>query len=492
MPSTTSSDIISQIQAYSKERKELQNTLSFDAEKYLSLFNRLDNIKDSNKELPDRQKQLEELQKDFDGFEKQNQVNKSDYDKKMKDIQQRELTYINSNLSKDTDINTIIDVLKSGLLDYKYAVNLIKNNNDIRQKIRDGKYVIARKGNRVALIATDEKIIGYKQELTNFLQSQDNKDINNIVLSNVPVYNNGSHVLSFDKDKQDLSDDVLKIYFSVEDDKNISWFQDSKMAKLHSDIVKDVSKQLIEYCQSCGLGSKINVQTECSSDGIAPLLTGFLSAKQDDLKHYLLLCNSSISMSLTPRRALNGFKPEAIAKTVYELFQIAILNGYNAKNPDTAFVNLDMSSNDGSFEYHNIGSTNSFLKELGRLQAEHNRDCVDADKQTLLVAINDNIISATGDNKNLQSKKNTWFTGIKHQDILNNIRDNKDFYDGIQVRAMSDLADEINRKNTMQNNTAGISKNNKDGVLHTVNSDKTVNNGFAKSQAIEDKTVKKI
>ena len=376
-------------------------------------------------------------------------------------------------------------------VDYKYAVGLIKNNDDIKQKIRDGKYVIARKGNRVALIATDKEIIGYKQELTNFLQQQDNATISNVILSNVPVYNNGSHVLSFDKDKQDLSDDVLKIYFSVEDDKNISWFQDSKMAKLHSDIVKDVSKQLIEYCQSCGLGSKINVQTECSSDGIAPLLTGLLSAKQDDLKHYLLLCNSSISMSLTPRRALNGFKPEAIAKTVYELFQIAILNGYNVKNPDTAFVNLDMSSNDGSFEYHNIGSTNSFLKELGRLQAEHNRDCVDADKQTLLVAINDNIISATGDNKNLQSKKNTWFTGIKHQDILNNIRDNKDFYDGIQVRAMSDLADEINRKNTMQNNTAGISKNNKDGVLHTVNSDKTVNNSFVKS-VVDDKTVQKI
>ena len=294
----------------------------------------------------------------------------------------------------------------------------------------------------------------------------------------MPVYNNGSHVLSFDKDKQDLSDDVLKIYFSVEDDKNISWYQDSKMAKLHSDIVKDVSKQLIEYCQSCGLGNKIKVQTECSSDGIAPLLTGLLSAKQDDLKHYLLLCNSSISMSLIPRRALNGFKPEAIAKIVYELFQIAILNGYNVKNPDTAFVNLDMSSNDGGFEYHNIGSTNSFLKELGRLQAEHNRGCVDTDRQTLLVAINDKIISATD-------------TGIKHQDVLNNIRNNKDFYDGIQVMTMSDLADEISRKNTMQNNIAGISKNNKDGVLHTVNSDKTVNNSFVKS-VVDDKTVQKI
>lgn len=489
MPTTASSEIISQIQAYKKELKEHQNTLSFDAEKYLSLFNRLDDMKVSNKESPDMQKQLEELQKDFDEFEKQNQVNKSDYDKKMKDIQQRELTYINNNLSKDTDTNTVIDVLKSGLLDYKYAVNLIKNNNDIRQKIRDGKYVIARKGNRVALIATDKEIIGYKRELTNFLQQQDNATISNVILSNVPVYNNGSYVLSFDKDKQDLSDDVLKIYFSVEDDKNISWYQDSKMAKLHSDIVKDVSKQLIEYCQSCGLKNKINVQTECSSDGIAPLLTGFLSAKQDDLRQYLLLCNSSVSMSLTPRRALNGFKPEAIAKTVYELFQIAILNGYNAKNPDTAFVNLDMSSNDGSFEYHNIGSTNSFLKELGRLQAEHNRGCVDADKQTLLVAINDKIISATDDNKNLQNKKNTWFTGIKHQDILNNIRNNKDFYDGIQVRTMSDLADEIGRKNTMQNNTAGISKNNKDGVLHTVNSDKSANNSLATSVAVNDKTI---
>ena len=493
MPSTTSSDIISQIQAYKKELKEHQNTLSFDAEKYLSLFNRLDDIKVSNKESPDTQKQLEELQKDFDEFEKQNQMHRDDYEKKTKDIQQRESSYISSNLTKDDDTDKLINVLKSGVMDYKYAVNLIQHNNDIKQKIRDGKYIIARKGNRVALIAADKEIIGYKQELTNFLQSQDNKDINNIVLSNVPIYNNGSHVLSFEKDVRDLPDNVLKIYFSVENNSKLDFVADARKEKLYCDVITDVLQRLNEYQQNNADGKKVNVQIEGSSYGIDPLLMGVLSVKKHNTQQCLSLSNGCINLSMIPRSLLNGIKPETTAEKIDELFQWAVADGYNIQNKDMSFVNLDVLSNDnfGRFEYHDIGSTDSFLKELSRLQTIYNNSRANTDKQTLLVAVNEAMRPVIKKNSGIIDKGVGFLTGTAKQDLFKNIANGDSVYPGIVVKTMSDLADEISRKNTMQNNTAGISKNNKDGILHTVNSDKTVNNGFVKSQAIEDKTVKK-
>ena len=493
MPSkTTSSDIITQLQAYNKDLKELHNTSLFDVEQYISMFRKFDEIKLSNAEAQDKQKQLDEVQKDFNELYKQSQVNKTDYDKKIKDIQQQKQTYIDHNLSKDTDTNKLIDVLKSGVLDYKYAVKLIKDNNDIKQRIRDGKYVIARQGNRVALIAVDKNIVGATQELTNFLQQQDGKNISNVILSNVPVYNNGSRVLPFDKDVQDLPDNVLKIYFSVVDNDNISWVKDSKQAKLHCDVVEDVLKRLMEYQQKYGSGKKLSVQMECSSDGIDTLLNGVLSAKQGDSRHCLSLGHGSICMSLIPREGWNGVKPETTAKTVYELFQTAVRDGYNATQQDMAFVNLDISSNDGRFEYHNIGSTNSFLKELGRLQEEYNCGRMNVDKQAFLVAINDEIITGVANNENLQNKKAPWFTGIKHKDILKNVQENKNAYNGIQVRVMSDMANEIESKNTMHNKTAGVNKENKDGVSHNANVDKNTNNSTISATVVNDKVNKSI
>ena len=489
----SSSDIITHIKEYNKELKEHQNVSILDDEKYLSLFSKLETIKVSNNSVQDRQKQLADVQKEFDELYKKNQVNKSDYDKKMKDIKQRELAYINTHLSKNADTNTIIDVLKSGVLDYKYAVGLIKNNDDIKQKIRDGKYVIARKGNRVALIATDKEIIGYKQELTNFLQQQDNATISNVILSNVPVYNNGSHVLSFDKDKQDLSDDVLKIYFSVENDSNINFVADARKMELYSNVAEDITKRLIDYQQNTANGKKINLHAECSSYGIYPLLTGLLKAKQGDVKQCLSLYNCCVDTSILSRSILNGITPEAIAEKIYELFQLAVADGYNIKNANIPFVNLDVLSNDraGRFEYHNVGSTDSFLKELSRLMTIYNNGCSDADKQTLFVAVNEETQPESKKDSGIIDKIVSFAIGTAKQDLFKNIANGDGAYSGIVVKTMSDLADEISRKNTMQNNIAGISKNNKDGVLHTVNSDKTVNNSFVKS-VVDDKTVQKI
>ena len=459
MPSKSrSSDIITHLQAYDKELKEHQNTFVSDIEKYLSLFEKLDSIKLSNEVVREKQKKMEVLQKDFDDLVRSNEMNKSKAIQEIKNIQQQEWDYIADKLSKNTDTNEIIAVLKSGVLDYKYAVNIIKNNNDIKQKIRDGQYVIARKGNRIALIATDKEIIGYQQELTKFLQQQDNKTISNVILSNVPVYNKGSYVLSFDKDQQDLSDDVLKIYFSVEGDNNNSWFRDSKRMQLYSDIAEDVSKQLIEHHQNYGLGNKMNVQIECSSDGIAPLLKGFLSAKQNDSKRQLSLGNGSISMSLIPREAFNGVKPETTAKNVYELFKIAIRERGNTENSSTAFLKLDIPHNDGRFEYHNVGSTDSFLKELGRLLTEHNDGRAENDKQVLLISVNANVSSVAPDNDN-----SPWFTQIKHKDMFTKIQKDEDIYDGIKVRIMNGTAHDI------KNNVAGVNKNVKDGMPYSAN-----------------------
>lgn len=492
MQSSTSSEIIAQLRTYNEVLEKHKNLLSPDTDKTISLFGRLDTIASSNEEAQNKQKQLVELQTEFDANYKQYQMHKDDYDKKKQDVQQQEAAYISNCFSNNTDTGTLIDVLRSGVLEYKYAVELIQHSDDIKQKIKDGKYVIARRGNRVALIAIDKDILGYKWELTNFLQQQDGKNISNVILSNVPVYNNGSRVLPFDKDVQDLPDNVLKIYFSVVDNDNISWVKDSKQAKLHCDVVEDVLKRLMEYQQKYGSGKKLSVQMECSSDGIDTLLNGVLSAKQGDSRHCLSLGHGSICMSLIPREGWNGVKPETTAKTVYELFQTAVRDGYNATQQDMAFVNLDISSNDGRFEYHNIGSTNSFLKELGRLQEEYNCGRMNVDKQAFLVAINDEIITGVANNENLQNKKAPWFTGIKHKDILKNVQENKNAYNGIQVRVMSDMANEIESKNTMHNKTAGVNKENKDGVSHNANVDKNTNNSTISATVVNDKVNKSI
>ena len=487
MPSkTTSSDIITQLQAYNKDLKELHNTSLFDVEQYISMFRKFDEIKLSNAEAQDKQKQLDEVQKDFNELYKQSQVNKTDYDKKIKDIQQQKQTYIDHNLSKDTDTNKLIDVLKSGVLDYKYAVKLIKDNNDIKQRIRDGKYVIARQGNRVALIAVDKNIVGATQELTNFLQQQDNTTISNVILSNVPVYNDVSPILSFDKDVQDLSDDVLKIYFSVENNSKVDFVADVRKTELYSNVVEDIIKRLIDHQKNTN-NKKINVQIEGSSYGIYPLLTGLLSVKKHNTQQCLSLSNCHINLSMIPRSILNGITPEMTAEKIDKLFQWAIEDGYHIDNKNISFVNLDVLSNDnfGRFEYHNVSSTNSFLKELSRLQTAYNHGRADKDKQTLLVAVNE-------DMQPVVKESVGWLTGTAKQDLFKNIASSDSEYSGIAVKTMSDVANDIKRESIMHNKTAGISKNNKDGISHNVNDGKATNNGSAKSAVVDGQTIQKV
>ena len=485
----SNNDIIANIQTYNKELKENQNTSILDVEKYLSLFSKLEAIEVSHTEWKEKQKQLEDLQKDFDELVKQNQTRRDDYEKKSKDIQQRKLTYVSGQLTKDIEQDKMLDILKSGVLEYQNVANLIQNNDYIKKQIRDGKYVIARKGNRVALISTAQDTIGYKRELTNFLQQQDNGGVSHVILSNVPVYNNGSHVLSFDKDTQDLPDNVLKIYFSLENNNKLAFVADARKTDLYAGVIEDIVKQLIDHQQQQADGKKVNMQIEGSSYGIAPLLRGVLSAKYSDTQQCLSLDDCKVNLSLIPRSILNGIKPEMIAEKINELFRLAVSAGYSTNK---SFVNLDVLSNDhlGRFEYHNVGSTNSFLQELDRLQSDYN---VGQDnKKTLLVAVNEAMQPVVKKDAGIIDKSIDFFVGSAKQELFKNIANSKDVYHGMRVRTMDDIANEIESKNTMQNKTAGVNKEQRDGVSHNANIDKNANNGTISATITNDKANKSI
>ena len=484
----SSSDVISHLKEYDKELQEYKSTPLLYVDKYLSLFNELDAIETSEDGVQEKHKKLRELQKEFDDIEKQTKICKDENDKKTKDIGQRELSYISSALKTDNGNDKLIDVLKSGALKYKYAVNLIKNNDEIKQQIRDGKYIIARKGDYVALISTDKDFIGYKREFVKFLKQHPETKINDVILSNVPVYNNGSHILPFEKDASSLPDNALKLYFSLENKGKINFVQDARKTDLYGDVVENIMQQMIEYCNDVKAGNKVNVQTEASSYGIDSLLKGLLSAKYGDTKKCLSLKDGCLNISLIPRSLVNGIKPEDTAKKVYELYQLAIADGYDVKNENKSFVNLDVLSDDhlGRFEYHNIGSTDSFLKELGQLQAEHNNSLSTEDEQTLLVAVNEGMRPVVKKDIGMLDKSLSFLAGASKNDLFTNIDKNSNAYNGIIVNTMNDVANRIDNKD------ASVNKNNKDGVLHNVFNDRTSTNDPAKPMAINKTELKHV
>ena len=478
----SSSDIISTIRSYDKKIKEHQNATLLDFDKYISFFNQLNDIKASKATEAEKKQQLDALKQDWENFEQQNQVSQEEHTNKINDMEQRKTSYINSQLKPKTNEKTIIEILKSGVLDYKFAVKLIQQHKSIRQKIRDGKFALARQGNRVALISTDTKRFGYKHELTQFLLKQDNQKIKNLVLSHVPVYNNGSHVLSFDKDTQNIPDNVLKIYFSIENNSNWDIAMDARRTDMYRDIVEDVVNQFIEYKNSRMDNNKIDVHIDCSSYGIDPVLEGLLLAKHNDTKHHLSFRDCQVNMSLIPRSIINGIKPENTATKIDTLFQTAVADGYCEAHKNVPFVNLDVLSNDrfGWFEYHNIGSTNSFLKELERLQAEYNASHTDNTKQKLLVALNESVEAVSERDNGVINTGRDLHTGTAQENFFKKINIDDNVYTNIVVKTMKDVANDIN-DNMIHNKNASISKAHKDGTIHTIDGEKTTNGQIAKT-----------
>ena len=316
--------------------------------------------------------------------------------------------------------------------------------------------------------------------MTRFLQQYADVKISDVILSNVPVYNDGSKVLSFEKDAIHIQDNVLKIYFSIED-------VDVK-SKINGDMVCDVIKQVMEYQNSIDVNQKINVSTECSSYGIDPLLKGLLSAKYSDTHKCLSLKDGRLNISLIPRGFVNGVKPEDTAKKVDELYHLAIMDGYDVKDKNKPFINMDVLSNDtfGRFSYHDIGSTNSFLKELGKLQQKHNGDLLSGEQQKLFVAFNDDLQQDIKKDMGIFDKSLSFLTGTAKKDLFTNINKNNDIYRGITVSAMNDIA------YRMDNKGASVNKSNKDGVLHNVVNDKTPTNDPAKPMAINKTELKHV
>jgi hypothetical protein len=146
------------------------------------------------------------------------------------------------------------------------------------------------------------------------------------------------------------------------------------------------------------------------------------------------------------------------------------------------FVNLDVLSNDrfGWFEYHNIGSTNSFLKELERLQAEYNASHTDNTKQKLLVALNESVEAVSERDNGVINTGRDLHTGTAQENFFKKINIDDNVYTNIVVKTMKDVANDIN-DNMIHNRNASISKAHKDGTIHTIDGEKTTNGQIAKT-----------
>ena len=280
--------------------------------------------------------------------------------------------------------------------------------------------------------------------LNDFLRKDESQKIDTLILSNVPVYNRDSHVLSFERDTKDLPDNVLKIYFNVENESKIDLLKNARKQKQYQQTAESIIKDVLKRAVSHDGDKTINVQIEGSSYGVDPVAKGLLNVKCSELGKLLSLKNGQINISMIPRSILNGVKPEHTAMLVDELFTKALKDGYGSKTKDTvAFVNIDVLSDDtlGRFEYHDIGSTDSFLSELDKLQQKHPLDKL-WNQQRLLVAVNDECEEPISKDIGLIQKSIQLVTGTAKKDFFADISDSGK-YKNIAVKKMKDIVNDI-------------------------------------------------